>query len=241
MITNGFGNFEKLRIESYEDAAFKTQAKKVDGVFTALINPDSYTTREKVEFCDTQAPGRSKPILKFNKMPAQEMNFDFLFDGTGVVNAASALSIGIANPLAKSKTVTDQIEDYKKRVFKYEGEVHKPYYLKIIWGTFLLKCVLTSIDIEYKLFNTDGAPVRAIVKCGFKEIIDEALLSRTEDRASPDVTHQRIMKASDRLDLMTYNIYNNQQYISQVASFNKLDGFRSVAAGTVLYFPSLQK
>ncbi|MEO7766308.1 MAG: LysM peptidoglycan-binding domain-containing protein [Ferruginibacter sp.] len=241
MITNGFGNFEKLYIESCEDAACLVKAKKVDGIFVALINPESYTTKERVEFCDTQAPGRSKPILKFNKMPAQEMNFDFLFDGTGVVSPASVLNIGIANPLAKSKTVFEQIEDLKKRVFNYEGQVHKPYYLKICWGTLLLKCVLTSIDIEYKLFSTDGNPIRAIARCGFKEIIDEELLSRTENNSSPDVTHQRIVKAADRLDLMTHDIYNSQQYISQVASFNQLGGFRNLNTGSVLYFPSIEK
>jgi len=241
MITSGFGNFEKLRIESYEDAAFKTKATKVAGVFTALINPESYTTRERVEFCDNQAPGRSMPILKFNEMPAQEMSFDFLFDGTGVVNAAYAVNIGIPNPMAKSQTVTDQISDFKTRVFKYEGEIHKPYYLKIYWGTMLFKCVMTSIDIEYKLFSTDGGPIRAIARCGFKGIIDEPLLLRTEKKASPDVTHQRIVKAGDRLDLMTHKIYNSQQYISAVASFNGLDGFRKVKAGTVIYFPSKEK
>ncbi len=238
---SGFGNFEKLRIESYEDAAFETKAKKVQGTFIALINPETYSTRERVEFCDTQAPGRSKPILKFNKMPAQEMNFDFLFDGTGVITAGTAAGIGFLNPFAKTATVTDQLADFKKRVFQYEGEVHKPYYLKIYWGTLLLKCVLTSIDIEYKLFNTDGAPIRAIAKCGFKEIIDEPLLLRTEKKSSPDVTHQRIVKASDRLDLMTHTIYNNQRYISQVAVFNSLDGFRNIKAGTTLYFPSIEK
>jgi hypothetical protein len=241
MISIGVGNLEKLRIESYEDAAFKTKAKKVTGTFNALINPETYTTREKVEFCDTQAPGRSKPILKFNKMPAQEMNFDFLFDGTGVVVPAAALSLGIVNPLQKTGTVTKQIEDFKKRVFDYEGDVHKPYYLKIFWGTLLLKCVLTSIDIEYKLFNPDGAPIRAIAKCAFKEIIDEPLLSRTENRSSPDVTHQRIVKGGDRLDLITQNIYDSQKYISQVAAFNQLDGFRNIATGTTLYFPSIEK
>ncbi len=241
MITSGFGHFEKLRIESYEDASFQTRARNVDGVYYALINPESYTTRESVEFADTQAPGRSMPILRFNKMPAQEMNFEFLFDGTGVVTEASALNIGLVNPLAKSKTVTEQLADFKKRVLRFEGEIHQPYYLKLCWGTLLLKCVLTSIDIEYKLFNTDGAPIRAVVRCAFKEIIDEPLLLRTEDRSSPDITHQHTVKDTDRLDLLSYRYYKDQRYISQLATFNDLDGFRNLKPGTLLYFPSIEK
>ena len=238
MISSGFGNFERLWIESYKDAKF---SQKVDGTFHATINPETYTTRHKIEFCDTQAPGRSMPVLKFNKIPAQEINLDFLFDSTGVIQAASV--VGFSNPLAasKSKTVTDQLNDFRKRVLHYEGEIHRPYYLIVYWGTLLFKGVLTSIDIEYKLFNTDGSPLRAIAKCGFKGTIDEELVLRIEKKSSPSVTHQRVVKASDRLDLLTHKFYNDQQYISQVASFNRLDGFRNVKAGTVLYFPSTGK
>lgn len=238
MITSGFGNFERLRIESFKDAKF---SQKVDGIFHATINPESYTTRHKIEFCDIQAPGRSMPVLKFNKIPAQEINLDFLFDSTGVIQTDSV--VGFSNPFAapKSKTITDQLNDFRKRVLHYEGEIHRPYYLIIYWGTLLFKGVLTSIDIEYKLFNTDGSPLRAIAKCGFKGTIDEELVLRIEKRSSPDITHERVVKASDRFDLLTFRIYNDQQYLQQVASYNKLDGFRHMKTGTKLHFPSIKK
>jgi hypothetical protein len=137
--------------------------------------------------------------------------------------------------------VTDQLNDFRKRVLHYEGEIHRPYYLIIYWGTLLFKGVLTAIEIEYKLFNTDGAPVRAIARCGFKGTIDEELVLRLEKRASPDVTHERVMKASDRLDLMTGRIYNDEKYLQQVAEFNNLDSFRSISPGTRIYFPSIEK
>lgn len=226
-MTQGKGNFEKLRIESYKDSAF---TEKVEGIFHALINPETYTTRHKIEFCDTQAPGRSMPVLKFNKIPAQEINLDFLFDSTGVIT-----------PADKSKTVTDQLNEFRKRVLLYQGEIHRPFYLKIFWGTLLFKGVLTSLDIEYKLFNTDGAPLRAIAKCGFKGTIDEELVLRLENKSSPDVTHERILKESDRLDLITKLIYDDAQYIIQVAASNRLDGFRKIKPGTKIYFPSLKK
>jgi hypothetical protein len=240
MITSGFGNFEKLRIESYKDEKY-SQNQKLPGIFHALINPETYTTRHRIEFCDTQAPGRSMPVLKFNKVLAQEISFDFLFDSTGVAEAASIA--GLSNPAIapKAKAITDQINDFNKRVLHYEGEIHRPYHLKIYWGTLLFKGVLTSIDIEYKLFNTDGSPMRAIAKCGFKGTIDEELVLRIEKKSSPDVTHERVMKESDRLDLMTKNIYNDQQYIQQVAEFNRLDSFRNIKPGTKIYFPSIEK
>jgi hypothetical protein len=102
MISVSFGLLEKLRIESYKDAELKEKAGET---FYALINPETYTIRDKIEYSDIQAPGRSKPVLKFNKIPAQEMNFDFLFDSTGVVtNTTPGISATILPSIRKSVT-----------------------------------------------------------------------------------------------------------------------------------------
>jgi hypothetical protein len=101
--------------------------------------------------------------------------------------------------------------------------------------------VLTSIDIEYKLFNINGSPIRAIAKCGFKEIIDEHLLVRLEGKQSPDITHERLVKSGDRLSLMTHKIYNEQKFLLHVAAFNHLDSFRNIQDGTKVYFPPVEK
>ena len=80
-MTLEFGTTDKLFIQSYKDQAYQ---EKVDGgSFTTLLNPESYTYKYKIEFCETQAPGTSAVALKFNKMPPQEFTFDFLFDATG--------------------------------------------------------------------------------------------------------------------------------------------------------------
>ncbi len=238
MITSGFGKMDKLNIEAFSDKAFSKPANKK---YVATINPETYTTRHKIEFCETQAPGTSMPILKFNKITAQEMSFDFLFDGTGVIQEATPKSIGIANPLETQSSVADQIDSFRTTVIEYQGDIHRPYFLKIHWGTLLFKCVLTNLDIEYKLFKPDGTPIRAIAKCSFKGTIEEDLRKAKENKQSPDVTHQRIVKVSDRLSLMTYQIYNQQNYLLPVAAFNKLDGFRNIQAGTKIYFPPVEK
>src|SRR5665647_833788 len=113
MITSGFGKHEKLKIQSYSDKGF---ANPVGTPFEVTINPETYTTRHKIEFSDTQAPGTSMPILKFNKITAQEISFDFLFDSTGVIRDANPLSIGIANPLATTKSVADEIDAFRKNI-----------------------------------------------------------------------------------------------------------------------------
>ena len=229
---------ERLKIQAYSDNRYENQ---VGAPFEATINPETYTTRHRVEFSDTQAPGTSMPVLKFNKIPAQEITFNFLFDSTGVIRDATPLSIGITLPGATTKTVTDEIDAFKKYIIDYSSQIHRPYFLKIHWGTLLFKCVLTSMDIEYKLFKPDGTPVRAVARCTFKGSVEEDLRKALENKQSPDITHVRIVNKGDRLSLMTYKIYRNQRHMLQVAAFNHLDGFRNITPGTRISFPPEEK
>jgi hypothetical protein len=215
---------EKLYILSYSDPEYNEIAAPP---FFALINPETYAYKYKIEFCDTQGQGSSGTALKFNKMPPQEFNFDFLFDGTGV----------ITNILTPPLPVPDQLDLFRHQILQYQGEIHRPYYLKIHWGTLLFKGVLTAMDIEFKLFQPDGTPLRAIAKCSFKGTIEENLRVAMENPMSPDITHGRTVTASDTLPRLTKKIYNDQKYYVDVAGFNHLDGFRQVKTGLNLFFP----
>jgi hypothetical protein len=215
---------EKLYIVSYSDPEYNNI---VGPPFFALMNPETYSYKYKIEFCETQAPGTSGVALKFNKMPPQEFNFDFLFDSTGVISSV----------LTPSAPVADQLDDFRHKILQYQGDIHRPYYLKIHWGTLLFKGVLTSMDIEFKLFKPDGSPVRAIAKCAFKGTVEENLRVAMENAMSPDITHERKVTTNDRLPLMTKKIYNDKKYYIDVAAFNRLDGFRNVPTGIKILFP----
>jgi hypothetical protein len=219
---------EKLYILAYSDAEYNN----VTGPpFFALINPETYAYKYKIEFCETQAPGTSGVALKFNKMPPQEFNFDFLFDGTGVITS-------MHTPPAP---VADQLDDFRNKILQYQGNIHRPYYLKIHWGTLLFKGVLTSMDIEFKLFKPDGSPVRAVAKCAFKGSVEENLRVALENAMSPDITHERLVTAKDRLPLMTKKIYGDKKHYVDVAEFNRLDTFRNITTGTTLFFPPTEE
>ncbi|MCO4294454.1 LysM peptidoglycan-binding domain-containing protein [Solitalea sp. MAHUQ-68] len=229
-----FGNIEKLYIQAYKDADLN---EPVGDRFYALINPETYTYKYRTEFCETQAAGTSGVALKFSKIPPQDFNFDFLFDGTGAFkDAAGSATTGAAS---LKLSVHEQLDDFKKKLFEYNGEKHRPNYLKIIWGTLLFKGVLISLDIEFKLFKPDGTPIRAIAKCTFKGTVTEELRVARENAQSPDITHERTITASDRLSLMANKIYGNQSYYTDVAAFNRLDGFRKIKPGVKVFFPKI--
>lgn len=232
-----FGKIEKLYIQAYKDAALEQPAGER---FEALINPETYTHKYRIDFCESQAPGTSGVALKFNKIPPQEISFDFLFDGTGVFKGASVLDVAIVNPLSGTD-VAEQVESFKQKVFEYNGEKHRPNHLKIIWGTLIFKGVLVAMDIEYKLFRSDGTPLRVLARCTFKGTITETLRVARENAQSADITQARTVATGDKLSLMAYRVYNNQQFYTDVAAFNRVDSFRRLTPGTRIFFPPLTR
>ena len=137
--------------------------------------------------------------------------------------------------------IIDDLANFKKAVFDYNGDQHKPNYLVISWGALLFKGILTDLSIEYKLFKSDGTPLRAVAKVKFISHIEAEKRAAAENNQSPDLTHVRMVKEGDTLPLMTHRIYGDPKYYLEVAKVNNLSNFRSLTPGTKLYFPPLAK
>ena len=224
------GELKKLKIIAYRDNKF-TQIVG-DGVFSSLLNPEKYAFKYKVEYTEAQGQGTSATQPKFVRTAPEDLNLEFLFDRTGIIKGNSdELGIGI---------VAD-IERFKRIVFDYNGDEHKPNYLMIGWGTLLFKGILAEMSIEYKLFSPEGVPLRAVVTASFKGVVEDSLRVARENNNSPDLTHVRIVKEGDTLPLMTFKIYGDSKYYLQVAAANNLTNFRRLQPGQQIIFPPIEK
>jgi hypothetical protein len=204
-----------------------------DAEFNVRINPESYILNYKVKYSEEQASGTSGDLPKFDKIPPLELGFKFIFDSTGVLPGTTDEE--------RESGITPQIDHFKKTVFEYVGEKHAPPFLELIWGTFLFKCVLTGMKINYKLFRPDGTPVRALVEGNFKELVEPSQRVAQENDQSPDLTHIRIVKDGDSLPLMCKEIYRDPKYYIEVARVNKIVSFRNLSTGQRIKFPPLIK
>lgn len=223
------GELKKLKIKAYKDAKFNDPVD--DGVFTTLLNPDKYVISYKPEYEQQQAQGTSTQQPKFLKIAPQELNLELLFDSTGVID-------GKPN---KEDGIIDKIDAFKRIVLDYSGDEHKPYYLIIGWGSLLFKGSLVDLSIEFKLFESDGTPIRAVAKLKIKGSVDDNLRAAKENNKSPDLTHYRVVKDGDTLPLMTHRIYGDSKYYLEVAKVNNLMNFRSLKAGQEIFFPPIKK
>jgi len=235
------GELIKLKIKAYSDERFSEEIS--EGEFKTLLNPDRYTFNYKIEQNNSQASGTSSSAARFNKIPPENLDLEFVFDRTGVVVDYGSPSISSDDKVYKDEGngIIDDIEQFKRVVFDYNGDKHRPNYLVISWGTLLFKGTLTEMNITYKLFKPDGLPLRASVRAKFKGFVEDNLRVARENNSSPDLTHVRMVKEGDNLPLMTYRIYGDPKYYLEVAKANGIANFRKLKAGQMIVFPPIEK
>jgi len=238
------GGTGKVTIQTYKDNSY---GNKESVVFTALINPTGFSLTHKVEYNTERKEGANATNAQFIKKSPQILQLEFLFDGTGVTkdNPGNKLINKIKEGFGKESfskvAVEQQLIDFYSATGDFNGTIHKPYTVIVTWGKFKFEGSLTEFTIDYKLFNKDGTPLRAIGKATFLESISEELAARMVNKSSPDLTHKRTVQAGDTLPLMTERIYGDSKYYLEVAKVNNLINFRQLKPGTELYFPPIEK
>jgi len=222
---------DRLVIRAFKKPDFSDPA----GEFQAYVNPNEITFGYEYEWDAAQGSGTTGSRMNFKKAKPGDLNLTFFLDGTG----ANGRPLTGAN--GQPLDVQKKVEEFHK-VTGYEGGIHRPNYLEIAWGTLpVKKCVLKTASVAYKLFRDNGVPLRAIITAVFIDTSDDKTrVAKAKDK-SPDLTHVRLMKAGDSLPKLCQEIYGNPRLYVAIAQFNGFDDFRSIAPGTRILFPPLEK
>ena len=122
--------------------------------YVAMFNPEQYPLNEQYVYSERRLPGVKEPQPYFNHIKAEEFSFDFVIDGTGASG--------------EKRDVTKDIDKFRRTV-GFNGIIHRPNLLVVVWGKFIRTCILSKIDIKYNLFKQDGTPLRATISATFKE------------------------------------------------------------------------
>ncbi|WP_299885350.1 LysM peptidoglycan-binding domain-containing protein [uncultured Lacinutrix sp.] len=222
------GKIEKLKIIAFKNADYSDSPSEQQ-TFTAMLNPETYDLDYKIEYQDGQGQGTSSSQQRFTVSKPNEMSFEFLIDSYGILDD---------NP---RESIEDDITELRDLLLKYEGDIHEPKHFQVLWGSLLFKGRCTGLNINFKLFNPDGKPTRAICKVTFTGSIEDNLRTAEERRESPDMTHYRLIKSGDTLPMLCFKIYGSSSYYLQVAKVNKLSSFRELSPGDQIFFPPIEK
>jgi hypothetical protein len=215
--------------QSVAKLPFNLKILPVDGItglpngvpFVAMFNPENIAINETLIWNNKNAAGNQGSDPAYVKTEGRTFTIDLTLDGTGVNTN------GVKIP------VTAQVLLFRVATSNVNGAIHRPNMLLLQYGLFIINCV------TYTMFDMFGVPIRAKISATFAERTATGLMNKLAMLSSPDLTHTIDVKEGDILPLMTYQVYNNQQYYLQVAKVNKLKNFRKLKVATTLIFPPI--
>lgn len=246
------GKLEKMTLRAFKPAASPDEPPQPsdapEDTYVVQVNPGSYTLDHRLNYSHQRGQGFSGSEAVYADSPPVQLEFEFLFDGTGVIPAPSELgdvplvgAIASALSPAQPYVVMDEIKKFNALVYKYDGKIHRPRQLLLSWGKLVFSCVLSSIAYRFTLFKPDGTPLRAVAACKFCESVTPAEQERRNNATSPDLMHLRDVRDGDSLPLMAYEVYGNPSLYLAVARANKLVDFRRLRPATRLAFPPVDR
>lgn len=247
---------DKMRIEIFDKKIFPEPPKET--LFVQL-NPEKYNIKSGVEYYAEQPINSSNYDQQYKNIIGDDVAFEFVFDSTGIIPPGKIVkgkasdesfydrgqqiidSLNLVGAYQNSKkSVETEVTAFKKAIMGYDGVIHQPPFLRLLWGNYKLDCRLKDIDIEYNLFRKDGTPIRAKVKCTFVETMSHKIRVLVEEQSSPDLTHIKTMGMNERLSVLTNDVYQSDEYYIDVAKFNNLLSFRKLAVGQKIVFPPIK-
>jgi len=212
----------KMKIVAYKDPDYSSQL----GEYDVLVNPENYKMKKEQQYntADT-TDGSSAQTAKYKGAGTGLFELILFFDGTGIIS--------------KDK-VDDQIKQVKDLVYRYNGDIHEPNYIRIYWGTqSLFQGRLKSWIVNYTMLEMDGTPLRAEVTIKLIASVSAKKKALEEKKNSADLTHIRTVLDGDNLPLMCDRIYGDSSYYIKVARFNELTNFRDIKPGNTIIFPPI--
>lgn len=194
--------------------------------FELLLNPSQLSHSHAIDYNPTKTLGQLASDLKFSAIKPDTVGFDILLDNTGVIKGSSDVQV--------------RIEKLNSIVYQYNGDIHEPNHVRLLWGSFLFYGRLSSMSVTYTLFSPNGEPLRAKLKMSFLGFMSTQEEARRANRSSPDMTHSIVFKAGDSLPLLCHRIYNDANQYNHVANINNITNFRDISPGTRIIFPPLR-
>ena len=245
----------KLRIIPYKDEGSMVESLAASFAssvgnqgfsgYTVQINPDSLNFSHNITYNQDQPAGTSGADQGYVKTAPTTLDFEVIFDRTGAVQSGDAL--GNELMLLSGQGVDNDINKLKKVILKYEGGIHRPKKVKIVWGkSFQIPGQLTfrgqlvNMTYSYKRFNSVGIPLRASVSLSFQGVMGDKLRAQIENNQSPDITHLITVKEGDTLPLIAYKIYGDSRYYITLMEANHLVHFRDLSPGQKIVCPPIE-
>jgi hypothetical protein len=227
-----------LKLTAYENFASGQPSSALSGgTYTLQLNP------ENLSISYDQLPAKNDEPASAAGMPVSEKNaaynkqtvkVEFTIDNSGAIPTKPEKITSSAGG-----SIKDSLDHFLKVTVKPTKATHRPPFVQLQWGQFILVGKVFGLSISYTYFDVDGEPIRADIGFSLVEEVDETVISR--EFQSPDITRIVTVKDGDTLIGLCESFYDDPKYYLQVATYNNLPSFRGLKIGSQIEFPPLEK
>jgi hypothetical protein len=188
------------------------------------FNPSEYKLKNENTFAEIPIPGLESPPLQYVRGVARVLSMDLLADTSDTLENVRTEKVMPIQDLLKQNT-----------------KLHAPPIVKFIWGKECFCGVVTSLEVAYVLFHSDGTPLRAKLALSMKEYRPVKVQLREQSKhSSPDVEKRYVVRAGETLSSISAAVFRDPAHWREIAVANDITDPRSVAPGTVLTVPPLE-
>jgi hypothetical protein len=226
-----------LKLTAYENFESGQPSSAISGgTYTLQLNPENLSISYDAlpEKDDEPASAAGMPVsdknAAYNK---QTVSVNFTIDNSGAIPTTPEKISGSGG------SIKDSIDHFLKVTVKPTRATHRPPFVQLQWGQFILVGKVFGLSISYTYFDVDGEPIRADIGFSLVEEVDETVISR--EFQSPDITRIITVKDGDTLIGLCESFYDDPKYYLQVAAYNNLPSFRGLKIGSQIEFPPLEK
>jgi nucleoid-associated protein YgaU len=123
---------------------------------------------------------------------------------------------------------------------KQKNKKGRPPKVRFTWGkAWIFEAVITSLQVKFTLFLSDGTPVRATANVTFQQVQDtENLPSQNPTSGAPGGERLWTVSEGDTLGWIAHQEYGDTGRWRLIADANHLSSVRRLVPGTVLVVPN---
>lgn len=194
------------------------------------FNPKTLSVSRTVSWQSQQAAKRDTPELQYTSADPATLSVDLFFD-----------TYDSDKPIDQKDSVFTQT----KRLLALAavvGDKHRPPVCRLQWGTqaVFFQGVLTQIDQTYTMFTELGTPVRATLKCSFKQWRSNSDDLQKQNLMSADVAKVWTVRRGQTLASIAAQEYADASRWRDIAAANGIDDPLALAPGSTILLPPVR-
>ncbi|MCC8400472.1 LysM peptidoglycan-binding domain-containing protein [Paraburkholderia sp. MMS20-SJTN17] len=194
------------------------------------FNPKTLSVSRSVSWQSQKAAKRDAPELQYTSADPATLSVDLFFD-----------TYDSDKPIDQKDSVFAETKKLLA-LAAVAGDKHRPPVCRLQWGTqaVFFQGVLMQIDQNYTLFTELGTPVRATLKCSFKQWRSNIDDRKKQNLMSADVAKVWTVRRGQTLASIAAQEYADASRWRDIAAANGIDDPLTLAPGSTILLPPVR-